>query len=187
MLDKVLVENIHNHGFDTFTCLQEKTEDINQIPSKAKSELRLFRRNKNCSDENDKFDHGEKQTVKCDFCQKEFSQLQNLNQHIAIVHNKKSKIQPSSFKNTETNSRFVKKEKSHCKSDKSVVRLSPESILIKNMNRGQENENVNNKTPIPKGTVVSKDLVKMSTNANGMAIRVVEFSNWGYKIRKTFA
>ena len=130
------------------------------------------------------FDHGEKQTVKCDFCQKEFSQLQNLNQHIAIVHNKKSKIQPSSFKNTETNSRFVKKEKSHCKSDKSVVRLSHESILIKNMNRGQENENVNKKTPIPNGTIVSKDLVKMSTNANGMAIRVVEFSNGGYKIRK---
>ena len=184
MLDKVLVENIHNHGFDTFTSLQEKTKEINQIPSKAKSELRLFRRNKNYSDENDKFDHGEKQTVKCDFCQKEFSQLQNLNQHIAIVHNKKAKIQPSSFKNTETNSRFVKKEKSHCKS---VVRLSHESILNKNMNRGQENENVNNKTPIPKGTVVSKDLVKMSTNANGMAIRVVEFSNGGYKIRKMFS
>ena len=34
------------------------------------------------------------------------------------------------------------------------------------MNRGQEKENVNNETPIPKGTVVSKDLAKMSTNAN---------------------
>ena len=151
MSDKVLVENIHNPEFDTFTSLQEKTEDINQIPSKAKSELRLFRRNKNCSDVNDKLDHGEKQTVKCDFCQKEFSQLQNLNQHIAIVHtNKKAKIQPSSFKNKETNSRFVKKEKSHCKS---VVRLSHESVLSKNMNRGQEKENVNNETPIPKGKV----------------------------------
>ena len=151
MSDKVLVEHIHNHGFDTFTSLQEKTEVIHQIPSKAKSELRLFRRNKNCSDENDKLDHGEKQTFKCDFCQKEFSQLQNLNQHIAIVHtNKKAKIQPSSFKNTETNSRFVKREKSHCKNRKSVVRLSHESILNKNMNRGQEKEKVNNKTHIPK-------------------------------------
>ena len=82
MSDKVLVESIHNHGYDTFTSLQEKTEEITQIPSEAKSELRLFRKNKNCFDINNKLDHG----VKCDFCQKEFSQIQNLNQHIDLPH-----------------------------------------------------------------------------------------------------
>ena len=162
MSDKVLVESIHNHGYDTFTSLQEKTEEITQIPSEAKSELRLFRKNKNCFDINNKLDHG----VKCDFCQKEFSQIQNLNQHIALVHNEKAKIRVSKFKNLETNSIVLKKGKTQNESIQSVVKFSNKSIFDKKINQGQEIENRINKTPIPKGTVVSKNLVKMPTNSN---------------------